>query len=65
MFPLAAEERGPKTQAPARIGYAIAIGIWSVAAMGHALAASVVGFAIARFFLGLGEAGNFPAAISR
>ncbi|MCB1589952.1 MAG: MFS transporter [Xanthomonadales bacterium] len=46
-----------------RIGYAIAIGIWSVAAMGHALAASVVGFAIARFFLGLGEAGNFPAAI--
>lgn len=24
MFPLAAEERGPKTQAPARIGYAIA-----------------------------------------
>ena len=46
-----------------RIGYAIAIAIWSVAAMSHALAASVVGFMIARFFLGLGEAGNFPAAI--
>ncbi|HBK47109.1 MAG TPA: MFS transporter [Xanthomonadaceae bacterium] len=46
-----------------RIGYAIAIAIWSLAAMGHALAAGVVGFAVARFALGLGEAGNFPAAI--
>ncbi|MBN6150581.1 MFS transporter [Xanthomonas sp. AmX2] len=46
-----------------RAGYALAIGIWSVAAMSHALATSVVGFAIARFFLGLGESGNFPAAI--
>ncbi len=46
-----------------RIGYAIAIAVWSVAAMSHALAASVVGFMLARFFLGLGEAGNFPAAI--
>ncbi|HEY5780319.1 MAG TPA: MFS transporter [Lysobacter sp.] len=46
-----------------RIGYAIAIGVWSVAAMSHALATTVVGFAIARFALGLGEAGNFPAAI--
>lgn len=46
-----------------RIGYAIAIVVWSLAAMSHALAATVVGFMIARFFLGLGEAGNFPAAI--
>ena len=46
-----------------RIGYALAIGVWSVAAMSHALATSVVGFAAARFALGLGEAGNFPAAI--
>ena len=46
-----------------RIGYALAISIWSLAAMGHALAASVVGFIVARFALGLGEAGNFPAAI--
>ena len=46
-----------------RIGYAIAICIWSLAAMSHALAGSVLGFGIARFFLGLGEAGNFPAAI--
>jgi ACS family hexuronate transporter-like MFS transporter len=46
-----------------RIGYALAISVWSLAAMGHALAGSVVGFAIARFALGLGEAGNFPAAV--
>ncbi|GAB3049880.1 MFS transporter [Stenotrophomonas tumulicola] len=46
-----------------RIGYAIAIAVWSLAAMGHALAAGVVGFAVARFALGLGESGNFPAAI--
>ena len=46
-----------------RIGYAIAICIWSLAAISHALAGSVLGFGIARFFLGLGEAGNFPAAI--
>lgn len=46
-----------------RIGYAMAIGIWSLAAMSHALAVGVVSFAIARFALGLGESGNFPAAI--
>ena len=46
-----------------RIGYALAISVWSLAAMGHALAASVAGFVVARFMLGLGEAGNFPAAI--
>ena len=31
--------------------------------MAHALARSAFGFGFARFFLGLGEAGNFPAAI--
>ncbi len=46
-----------------RAGYAIALTVWSLAAAGHALADSVAGFAIARFLLGLGEAGNFPAAI--
>ncbi|KRG68515.1 membrane protein [Pseudoxanthomonas dokdonensis] len=46
-----------------RIGYAIAISIWALAAMSHALASSVIGFALARFALGLGEAGNFPAAV--
>ena len=46
-----------------RIGYALAICVWSLAAMAHALAGSVFGFALARFALGLGEAGNFPAAV--
>ncbi|MFC3816802.1 MFS transporter [Lysobacter sp. GCM10012299] len=46
-----------------RMGYAIAISIWSLAAMSHSLAATVIGFAAARFVLGFGEAGNFPAAI--
>ena len=45
------------------LGYAISIAIWSLAAMSHALVQTVMGFAIARFALGLGEAGNFPAAI--
>lgn len=46
-----------------RIGYTLAIIVWSIAAIGHAIAKSVTGFGIARFFLGLGESGNFPAAI--
>src|ERR1044071_10038473 len=46
-----------------RKGFSLSIIFWSVAAMGHALARTVFGFGIARFFLGLGEAGNFPAAI--
>ena len=65
-----------------RLGFAIAIVLWSLAAIAHAEAAvfgpaaaavlsllgltysaSVAGFMVARFALGLGEAGNFPAAI--
>jgi len=46
-----------------RLGYSLALGWWSLAAMLHALAASALGFGCARFLLGLGEAGNFPAAI--
>ena len=46
-----------------RKGYALIMGTWSLAAMAHALARSAFGFGVARFFLGLGEAGNFPAAI--
>ncbi len=66
----------------ARLGFTIAIVIWSLAAIAHAEAtvfgptaaailglagltysASVAGFMVARFALGIGEAGNFPAAI--
>ena len=65
-----------------RVGFTIAVLVWSIAAMAHAEAAtygpaaaavlgmfglayapSVAGFIAARFALGIGEAGNFPAAI--
>jgi MFS transporter, ACS family, hexuronate transporter len=46
-----------------RITYAISLTFWSLAAAGHALTGSAFSFGIARFFLGLGESGNFPAAI--
>ena len=44
-------------------GLALAIAVWALASIGHAFARSVTGFGIARFALGLGEAGNFPAAL--
>ncbi len=46
-----------------RIGYMLVMGVWSLSAMGHALANTALEFGFARFFLGLGESGNFPAAI--
>ncbi len=46
-----------------RIGYMLVMVTWSLSAMGHALASTVLEFGFARFFLGLGESGNFPAAI--
>jgi ACS family hexuronate transporter-like MFS transporter len=46
-----------------KVGYALSIGFWSLAAMGHALVGSVAGFFTARVALGLSEGGNFPAAI--
>ena len=46
-----------------RRGYAFALVVWSLAAAGHALARPPFGFGVARFLLGLGEAGNFPAAV--
>jgi MFS transporter, ACS family, hexuronate transporter len=46
-----------------KIGYALAISVWALSSMGHAFVSSVVGFCIARALLGLGESGNFPAAI--
>jgi ACS family hexuronate transporter-like MFS transporter len=71
-----------------RAGFTIAIVLWSLAAMGHAVAdhmawlalptinldanigltvvllsGGAAGFALMRFFLGLGEAGIFPASI--
>ncbi|WP_396207285.1 MFS transporter [Gemmatimonas sp.] len=46
-----------------RLGFAAAVVVWSIAAAAHGMVQSVFGFALARFVLGLGEAGNFPAAI--
>jgi MFS transporter, ACS family, hexuronate transporter len=46
-----------------RIGYAVYLTVWSLAAAAHALAATPISFGVARFALGLGESGNFPAAI--
>ena len=46
-----------------KLGYALAIVVWALSSLGHSLVSSVAGFCIARFMLGIGEAGNFPAAI--
>ena len=46
-----------------RLGYFIAMLLWSAAAMAHALAGSALGFGAARFALGIGESANFPAAL--
>jgi ACS family hexuronate transporter-like MFS transporter len=44
-------------------GFALAMLLWSGASMLHAAMAGIVGFSVARFLLGLGESGNFPACI--
>jgi MFS transporter, ACS family, hexuronate transporter len=46
-----------------RLGYIFIISLWSVAGMLHAVARSALHFGLARAGLGLGEAGNFPAAM--
>jgi MFS transporter, ACS family, hexuronate transporter len=46
-----------------KVGYAVAIGLWAMSSLSHSLVHSVLGFCIARACLGLGESGNFPAAI--
>ena len=46
-----------------KIGYALSLFGWSLAAIGHAFAKTPFGFGVARASLGIPEAGNFPAAI--
>ncbi len=46
-----------------RVGFALAVLFWSISAMAHAAATSVLQFAAARFSLGIGESGSFPASI--
>lgn len=47
----------------ARFGYSLAATIWGLAAMAHAGARGATDFMIARFALGIGESGNFPAGV--
>lgn len=46
-----------------RRGLSYSVGLWSLAAMGHALVRTVTGFSAARALLGIGESGNFPASV--
>ena len=46
-----------------KIGYSLSVVIWSLMGMLHATAKTVTGFSLARIGLGVGEAGNFPAAM--
>lgn len=46
-----------------KIGYALAIGIWTVGHVMHGFASSVVAFMAARIVLGVGEAGHFPSVV--
>ncbi len=47
----------------ARLGYTVAIVVWTISHMAHGLASGITSFALARFGLGIGESGNFPAGI--
>ena len=47
----------------AKAGLALSIVVWGAASISHAFARTAVGFGLARFALGLGESGNFPAAL--
>ncbi len=46
-----------------RIGYPLAVLVWSISSIAHAFAGNLMQFAVARLGLGLGEAANFPSAI--
>ena len=46
----------------ARLGFTVSIVIWCAAAMAHSAITGFTSFAACSFFLGLGEAGNWPGA---
>jgi len=46
-----------------RVGYALCMAFWTTAALLHALARTPFHFGVLRFLLGVGEAGNWPAAV--
>lgn len=47
----------------AKLGFAGAIVVWTIAHVAHAAARTAFGFTVARIGLGLGESGNFPAGV--
>jgi ACS family hexuronate transporter-like MFS transporter len=47
-----------------RVGYAAAVGLWSLGQMAHALVTSTLGFTLVRIPLAVGESGAFPAALA-
>jgi ACS family hexuronate transporter-like MFS transporter len=48
----------------ARVGYAVAVTLWTIGHMAHALFTTTTGMMAARFLLAIGEAGTFPAALA-
>jgi len=46
-----------------KLGYAVCIAWWSAAAMLHSLSRGPLSLGVFRFLLGMGEAGNWPAAV--
>jgi ACS family hexuronate transporter-like MFS transporter len=46
-----------------RLGYAVSMACWSLASMAQGLMSSLAGFGVARFALGFGEAGVYPASL--
>jgi len=48
----------------ARLGYTVAVSLWTIGHMAHALVTSVLGFTLVRIPLALGEAGTFPSALA-
>ena len=47
----------------ARLGYAAAVGVWTLFHVLHGGVSSITQFAMVRFGLGIGESGNFPAGV--
>jgi len=47
-----------------KLGYALAVGIWTAGQLMQALVTSPLGFALVRFPLALGESGAFPSALA-
>lgn len=48
----------------AKLGYTVAVTLWTIGHMAHALVTTTFGFALVRIPLALGESGTFPAALA-